>query len=94
MCTHIVEQCALSGSVRGAGGWFALREAAVAYDHPVHAREEHAILLDLSDERAGISQRVPVELSLGAARALAETLLAAIERAEAFEAGVRPDRNS
>lgn len=87
MCTNIVERCTISGSTRGPGGWFAVSEAAVAYDHPVHAREDHAILLDLFDTQAGIGARVPVELSLASARALAETLLAAVGRAESFEAG-------
>lgn len=86
MCTNIVERCPIAGSTRGPAGWFAVSEAAVAYDHPVHAREDHAILLDFFDAPSGLGARIPVELSLASARALAETLLAAVQRAEAFEA--------
>ena len=89
MCTNIVERCDVRGSSRSARGWFGVDRVAISYDHPVHAREDHAVLLDFANAFGPVDARVPVELSLASARALAEALLAAVERAEAFE-GVAP----
>ncbi|MEX2080556.1 MAG: DUF6295 family protein [Dehalococcoidia bacterium] len=87
MCTNIVERVELSGSGKGPGGWFALSEAAISYDHPFHADEEHAVNIDFVNPGRGVDARVPVELSLGSARKLAEALLAMVDEAEAFERG-------
>jgi hypothetical protein len=35
MCTYLTENVGVTGSGKGAAGWFALREATVYFDHPV-----------------------------------------------------------
>jgi len=82
MCTMIVQQASIDGAGRGAGGWFRLRQASVSYDHPYHLAAEHALNIDFVDESQGPELRVAVELSAEAGRALAETILAVLRRAE------------
>lgn len=86
MCTMIVETTSASGSARGANGWFPLAQAVVSYDHPFHAPVEHAVNLDFVNRSLGLDARVGVELTLESARELAATLMAAVNRAEAYEA--------
>lgn len=83
MCTMIVEKIKIDGSGKGREGWFPLTGANVSYDHPFNAPFEHALNIDFVNESQGLSSRVAVELSAGAARELAETILAALNRAEA-----------
>jgi hypothetical protein len=83
MCTMIVQQVAIEGSGKGTGGWFALRQANVSYDHPFNAPLEHALNIDFVDEAQGPGARVAVELSLEAARNLVATIQAVLKRAEA-----------
>jgi hypothetical protein len=78
----IVEQIAVDGSGKGAGGWFAVRGANVSYDHPFHAPLDHALNIDFVDESQGPGARVAVELSVASARALAQTIEAVLRRAE------------
>ncbi len=83
MCTMIVQQVAIDGSGKGTGGWFALRQANVSYDHPFNAPLEHALNIDFVDEAQGPGARVAVELSVEAARNLVATIQAVLKRAEA-----------
>lgn len=83
MCTMIVHHVGVEGSGKGAGGWFAVRQANVSYDHPFHAPLEHALAIDFVDEAKGPSARVAVELTPDAAQALVRTILAVLEEAEA-----------
>jgi hypothetical protein len=83
MCTMITQQVKIEGSGRGAGGWFALGEANVSYDHPYDAPYEHALNIDFVNEAQGPGARVAVELSPEAARKLVETIQAVLARAEA-----------
>ena len=83
MCTMIVQQVQIDGSGKGASGWFSLGQANVSYDHPFNAALEHALNIDFVNEAQGPGARVAVELSADAARALVETILAVLERAEA-----------
>ncbi len=92
MCTNIVHRVALDGSGKTPLAWVPVTEAAITYDHPTHANVDHAINIDFVNPGEGLSARVPVELSLVAARQLALTLLAAVEEAEAFEAQAAPAR--
>ena len=46
MCTYQTEQIKVTGSGKGAGGWFGLTDASVYYDHPVHAAAEHSLNID------------------------------------------------
>jgi hypothetical protein len=85
MCTMIVERTPIAGSGKGADGWFRLSHAAISYDHPFHAPYEHALNIDLVNEAAGPAARLAAELSPESARRLAETILAALDRGEAYE---------
>ncbi len=83
MCTMISQQVAVEGSGKGTGGWFAVRQANVSFDHPFDAAFEHALNIDFVNESLGPGARVAVELSPQAARALVETIQAVLGRAEA-----------
>jgi hypothetical protein len=82
MCTYQTDQVALSGSGNGAGGWFSLAAATVYFDHPVHAPAEHTLNVDFINPGLGPGARVAVELDPASARALAQTILAAVDMAE------------
>jgi hypothetical protein len=79
MCTWIVEKTAVSGSGKGAGGWFPLTQANVCYDHPTHAFLEHSLNIDFVNEDMGPGARVAVELSAESARGLVRAILAALD---------------
>ena len=85
MCTMIARKIAATGSGKGADGWFSLEQTYVSYDHPVHARLEHALNIDFVNESKGLGRRVAVELTIDAARNLADAITAALEEAEAYE---------
>lgn len=85
MCTSIADKTAVQGSAKGAEGWFPLDRVYVGYDHPVHARLEHALSLDFVNEGRGPGARVAVELTRASARELAERILATLELADAYE---------
>ena len=86
MCTMILERAEIEGSGKGPDGWLELRQANVTYDHPYHAKWEHALNIDFIDESAGPGARVAVELSPRSARHLAETILATLARGAAVDA--------
>lgn len=81
MCTWITEKAEVSGSGKGAQGWFPLRQANVYYDHPVHAPLEHALMIDFVNDTLGPSARVAVEMSPDSARRLIQSIQAALESA-------------
>jgi hypothetical protein len=85
MCTSIVEIVDASGMGKGEGGWFAVTQAVVSYDHPHHALLEEAIVIDFVNPALGPGARVAVELSLDAAKALSGALARAIAAAESVE---------
>lgn len=70
MCTYATEQVPMSGSGKGANGWFPLRTATVYYDHPVHAMATHTLNIDFADPSRGPAARVAVELTAASAEAL------------------------
>jgi len=82
MCTNIVQQIVVDGSAKGREGWFPLRQVNVSYDHPFDAPFEHALNIDFVNEAQGPGARVAVEMSATAARALVDTILAVLEKAE------------
>ena len=82
MCTMISMTAPISGSGKGAAGWFELRQANVGYDHATHGQLDHALLLDFVNPDLGPSARVAVELDIASGRALIAQLQAAIEAAE------------
>ena len=81
MCTYDTARRPVVGSGKGASGWFALTDATVYYDHPVHAQDAHTLNIDFVAPAKGASARVAVELTAKSAVALcgavAEVLLAA-----------------
>jgi hypothetical protein len=77
MCTYATEHAPITGSGKGKDGWFALTEATVYYDHPVHAQAGHTLNIDFANPSAAPGSRVAVELTAESAR----ELMAAIERA-------------
>jgi hypothetical protein len=78
MCTYQTEQISITGSGKGAAGWFALSDATVYFDHPVHAMAEHTLNIDFINPGRGPSARVAVELTAESARELARAIEAAL----------------
>jgi hypothetical protein len=71
----------VTGSGKGAEGWFALTDATVYFDHPVHAAADHTLNIDLRNPARGPAYRVALELDPGSARQLAEAILHSLESA-------------
>jgi hypothetical protein len=78
MCTYATERVEVSGSGKGAQGWFALASASVYVDHPVHADAAHTLNIDFLNPAAGPSARVAVELTTESARRLADAIEVAL----------------
>jgi hypothetical protein len=78
MCTYSTEQRAISGSGKGAKGWFGLTTATVYFDHPVHAQAEHTLNIDFAAPAQGPAARVAVELTAESACALVAAIQAAL----------------
>ncbi len=85
MCSYIAGKTPISGSGKGAAGWFSVTSANISYDHPYHVDLEHALNIDFVNEAQGLGARVAVELSLESAKQLAAALIAACEEAERYE---------
>lgn len=84
MCTYATIKAALQGSAKGPGGsWFAVTDATVYFDHPVHAMAEHTLNIDFADPASGPSARVAVELDASSARELVAAIQAALDFAPA-----------
>ena len=81
MCTYQTTTLPVCGSGKGSRGWFALTDASVYLDHPVHAPAAHTLNVDLRNPGAGPEFRVALELDPRAARALAEVILATLDAA-------------
>jgi Family of unknown function (DUF6295) len=75
MCTYITNTVDVSGSAKGAHGWFKATTATVYYDHPVHAAAEHTLNIDVLNPDLGPGARLALELDPATARALAEAIL-------------------
>ena len=81
MCTYLTEKIEITGSGKGAAGWFSLSDATVYLDHPVHATAEHTLNIDFINPAKGPSARVAVELTAESARALARAIEATLTSA-------------
>lgn len=81
MCTYITEKIKITGSGKGASGWFGVSDASVYFDHPVHAAAEHTLNIDFLAPGRGPSARVAVELTVESARALAQAIEATLAAA-------------
>jgi hypothetical protein len=86
MCTWINVRTPVAAHAKGVAEWTALTTASVSYDHPTAAHLDHALLIDLLDERAGPGARVAIELSPESARALVRAIETALEAGEREEA--------
>ena len=64
MCTQITMNTAVTGSGKGASGWFPISQANVGYDHATHSALDHALLLDFVNPTMGASARVAVEMDI------------------------------
>lgn len=78
MCTYLTEKVRITGSGKGATGWFPVTDATVYFDHPVHAPEDHTLNIDFINPERGASARVAVELSPESGLALARAILTTI----------------
>ena len=83
MCTYETANVAVTGSGKGASGWFRVSRATVYFDHPVHAQAEHTLNIDFANPDLGPSARVAVELDASSARELAAAILAILDSAPA-----------
>jgi hypothetical protein len=81
VCTYQTAKLEVSGSGKGAEGWFSLTGATVYLDHPAHYFAEHSLNIDFLNLGATAPSRVAVELDPGSARALAQAILATLEAA-------------
>jgi Family of unknown function (DUF6295) len=75
VCTYETATLAVSGSGKGATGWFPLASATVYLDHPFDAPGLHTLNVDLRNPDRGGAARVAVELDPVSARELAVTIL-------------------
>src|ERR1700740_1938524 len=75
MCTYQTTTLRLRGSGKGPTGWFSVSDAAVYFDHPVHAHAAHTLNIDLRGPEQGPAARVAMELDATSARELAEAIL-------------------
>ncbi|MDE3031555.1 MAG: hypothetical protein KGI65_08055 [Acidobacteriota bacterium] len=79
MCTYNTETLDVTGSAKGATGWFRATNASVYFDHPVHLPAGHALMIDVLSRERGASARVGLELDADSARALAEAILRTLD---------------
>ena len=79
MCTYRTTSVTVRGSGKGAQGWFAVSDASVYFDHPVHAGAEHSLNIDVLNPARGASARVALELDPASARALAHAILETLD---------------
>jgi hypothetical protein len=79
MCTYQTERIAVSGSAKGADGWFRATDATIYYDHPVHFGAGHALMVDVTNPSLGASSRVGLELNAESARELAWAILRSLD---------------
>ena len=84
MCTNIALQSIVTGSGKGATGWFPISQANVGYDHATHSQFDHALLLDFVNPSLGTGARVAVEMDIASGKALITQLQAAIDEAAAL----------
>ena len=81
MCTYQTTALSVTGSGKGAEGWFALTDATVYFDHPVHAAADHTLNIDLRNPARGPGYRVALELDPDSARQLARAILQSLDSA-------------
>lgn len=88
MCTYVTTKLAVTGSGKGADGWFGLTESMVYFDHPVHATEDHTLNIDFRNPERGPGARVAVELTAQSALDLARAILTTLGQVPAGLTGL------
>jgi hypothetical protein len=78
MCTYQTVKVGLTGSGKGADGWFRITDGSVYFDHPVHAMADHTLNIDFINPALGPGARVAVELDADSARRLANAVIEAL----------------
>jgi hypothetical protein len=78
MCTYHTVSVEVTASAKGAAGWFRASQCSVYYDHPVHARRDHTLNIDVINPSLGPSARVALELDPTSARELAAAIFEAL----------------
>lgn len=80
MCSYATVQIPVEGSAKGPNGrWFAVTDATVYFDHPVHAMAEHTVNIDMAAPARGPAARVALELTAATARELIRAIQAALD---------------
>jgi hypothetical protein len=80
MCSYATVQIPAEGSAKGPNSsWFAVTDATVYFDHPVHAMAEHTLNIDLAAPARGPAARVALELTADTARELMRAIQAALD---------------
>ena len=87
MCTYVTETLPVTGSAKGATGWFRATDASVYYDHPTHALADHTLNIDVRRPADGPAARVAIELTAESARELAVSILRVLDRHRGQENG-------
>lgn len=82
MCAGHVETADVTGSAKGADGWFPLQRVHAVYDHSFHAQTEESLVIDFVNPDRGPSARVSVELSADSANRLLQVIQDALEDGE------------
>ena len=92
MCTSIEQSVPMTGSAKGATGWFTMTEAVVSYDHPTHAMLEQSVKIDFVNLGLPPGARAAVEMTKESAWALAAAIVAVLRDADAQDAYEAPAR--
>jgi hypothetical protein len=80
VCTYVTETLPVSGSAKGAHGWFRATDVSVYLDHPVHALADHTLNIDVRRPVDGPAARVAIELEPSSARELALAILGILDQ--------------
>jgi hypothetical protein len=91
MSLQNVEKADITGSGKGAQGWFPVRQANIRYDRPSHASLDYALAIDFANEERGPDARVAVELSSESARELTSKIHAILGISEEYQGPVEPE---
>ena len=80
MCSWIVEKAVITGSGKGAEGWFPLTQANVSFDHSTHTFMDDSLNIDFVNQGMGPSARIAVEISADSGRELIKAIEEALKR--------------
>ena len=81
MCIDFTDATEVLGAAHAGDRSIGVRRAVVAFTHPAELDLEHALCIDFRAGGADPSERVAVELDTESARALAYSILGALQRA-------------